>query len=86
MSSPPPGHCTQTQPLRPSEAGLGHRPWLVAWWPTGTGQHLGLLSEVRGNRVRNGETGNIMGFITGGPTEAIVVSGCFHSKPLIVVS
>jgi len=26
-----------------------------------------------------------MGFITGGPTEAIVVSGCFHSKPLIVV-
>ena len=27
-----------------------------------------------------------MGFITGGPTEAIVVSGCFHSKPLIVVS
>lgn len=28
---------------------------------------------------------NTMGFITGGPTEAIVVSGCFHTKPLIVV-
>ena len=27
-----------------------------------------------------------MGFITGGPTEAIIVSGCFHRKPLIVVS
>lgn len=26
-----------------------------------------------------------MGFITGGPTEAIIVSGCFHRKPLIVV-
>lgn len=26
-----------------------------------------------------------MGFITGGPTEAIIVSGCFHKKPLIVV-
>lgn len=26
-----------------------------------------------------------MGFITGGPNEAIVVSGVFHSKPLIVV-
>lgn len=26
-----------------------------------------------------------MGFITGGPTEAIVVSGCFHTQPLIVV-
>ena len=26
-----------------------------------------------------------MGFITGGPNEAIVVSGCFHSQPLIVV-
>lgn len=26
-----------------------------------------------------------MGFITGGPTEAIIVSGCFHTKPLIVV-
>ena len=26
-----------------------------------------------------------MGFITGGPNEAIVVSGCLHSKPLIVV-
>ena len=53
--------------------------------PTGTGQHPRLLLEVSGNRVRNQEV-NIMGFITGGPTEAIVVSGCFHSKPLIVVS
>ena len=26
-----------------------------------------------------------MGFITGGPNEAIVVSGVFHSQPLIVV-
>ena len=26
-----------------------------------------------------------MGFITGGPSEAIVVSGCCHSQPLIVV-
>jgi len=26
-----------------------------------------------------------MGFVTGGPNEAIVVSGCFHSQPLIVV-
>ncbi len=26
-----------------------------------------------------------MGFITGGPNEAIVVSGCLHSRPLIVV-
>ena len=26
-----------------------------------------------------------MGFITGGPNEAIVVSGCLHSQPLIVV-
>ena len=26
-----------------------------------------------------------MGFITGGPNEALVVSGCFHSQPLIVV-
>jgi len=26
-----------------------------------------------------------MGFITGGPNEAIVVSGCFHSQPMIVV-
>ena len=26
-----------------------------------------------------------MGFITGGPNEAIVVSGCCHSQPLIVV-
>lgn len=26
-----------------------------------------------------------MGFITGGPNEAIVVSGCFHTQPLIVV-
>ena len=26
-----------------------------------------------------------MGFITGGPNEAIVVSGVFHSHPLIVI-
>jgi len=26
-----------------------------------------------------------MGFVTGGPNEAIVVSGCFHTQPLIVV-
>ena len=26
-----------------------------------------------------------MGFITGGPNEAIVVSGCCHGQPLIVV-
>ena len=26
-----------------------------------------------------------MGFVTGGPNEAIVVSGCFHGQPLIVV-
>ncbi|XP_023331804.1 flotillin-1 [Eurytemora carolleeae] len=26
-----------------------------------------------------------MGFITGGPNEAIVVSGCFHSRPKLVV-
>jgi hypothetical protein len=26
-----------------------------------------------------------MGFVTGGPNEAIVVSGCFHRQPLIVV-
>lgn len=26
-----------------------------------------------------------MGFITGGPNEAVVVSGVFHSQPLIVV-
>lgn len=35
--------------------------------------------------ILNQELFKKMGFITGGPTEAIVVSGCFHSKPLIVV-
>ena len=35
---------------------------------------------VEGNKMCCG-----MGFITGGPNEAIVVSGCLHSQPMIVV-